>query len=436
MASVPEMAQRMKTLLTETAAQVGRATGFVQRQSKLMGAAFAQTVVIGWAEHPAATLDELAQTAATLGIAISPQGIDERFTERSALFLEALLQRAVTTVISADPVVIPLLQRFGAVLVQDRTILSLPDALARSWRGFGDGAQHHLAALKRQVRLDLLTGRLEGPRLTDGRRQDRAGVLPAVADALHLSDLGYFSLGRLAELQATPAFSRSRLQVQTAVDAGATDQRLDLGPVLRQTTTATVDRAVRIGAAERLPVRLRAARVPQEVADQRRRRLKEEARQAGGAVSAARLAVVDWTIDGTNVHAERLRLAAAWALARLRWQIELLFKLWKQVGLLDEWRTENPWRILTEIDAKLLALLLQHGLLVAGCWHYPDRSWTNAAATVRDHALLLAYAFAGKLDLVTVLELPRTALATCPRLERRRKHPAAFQLLLDPVEVT
>jgi Transposase DDE domain len=436
MASVPEIALAMKTLLTETAARLGRSTGFVQRQSKLGGANFARTVVLGWEQHPAATLDQLAQTAATLGISVSPQGIDERFSERTVIFLEALLQSAVNAVISGDPVTIPLLHRFGAVLVQDSTIINLPDELARFWRGCGDVVQHHLAALKLQVRLDLLTGQLQGPLPTAGRTHDRVGVLSAVAGALHLSDLGYFALSRLQDIAAAPAFFLSRLLVQTAVFDAATGQRLDLGTFLRHTEATTVDMPVLIGATERLPVRLLAARVPQEVADQRRRRLKDDARRRGETVSAARLAVVDWTIYVTNVPPDRLSLAEALVLARLRWQIELLFKLWKQVGLVDEWRTENPWRILTEVYAKLIAQLLQHWLIVASCWHDPDRSLTNAAATVRDHTILLAYALAGQLDLLHVLTLIQTALVHCPRLERRRKHPAAYQLALNPGEVT
>ncbi len=47
-------------------------------------------------------------------------------------------------------------------------------------------------------------------------------------------------------------------------------------------------------------------------------------------------------------------------LVRCRWQIELLWKLWKAHGKLDTWRSYKPKRILTEIYAKLLGLLITH----------------------------------------------------------------------------
>ena len=47
-------------------------------------------------------------------------------------------------------------------------------------------------------------------------------------------------------------------------------------------------------------------------------------------------------------------------LARVRWQIELLFKLWKSHGQLDKSRSDNPWRVLCELYAKLIAMLIQH----------------------------------------------------------------------------
>ena len=94
----------------------------------------------------------------------------------------------------------------------------------------------------------------------------------------------------------------------------------------------------------------------------------------------------------------------ALVLARARWQIELLFKLWKQQGQIDEWRSRKPWRILCEVYAKLVALIIQHWLLLVSCWGYPDRSLVKAAQTVRSYAIMLVSALAGLIQLEVVLE--------------------------------
>src|SRR5205823_3145900 len=116
-------------------------------------------------------------------------------------------------------------------------------------------------------------------------------------------------------------------QVQTALydEAG---QRLELGELLRQTAGGRLEQRVLLGSRQRLPARLLAVRVPPEVAAERRRRLKQAARKKGQAVSQARLALADWTVLVTNVPADRLSLDEALVLIRVRWQIELIFKLW------------------------------------------------------------------------------------------------------------
>jgi IS4 transposase len=80
---------------------------------------------------------------------------------------------------------------------------------------------------------------------------------------------------------------------------------------------------------------------------------------------------------------ERLTLREALVLGRMRWQIELLFKLWKSHGHVDESRSTKPWRILCEVYAKLLAMLVQHWVFLVSLWAYPDRSLPKAAQTVQ-----------------------------------------------------
>ena len=61
-------------------------------------------------------------------------------------------------------------------------------------------------------------------------------------------------------------------------------------------------------------------------------------------------------------------------LLRERWQMEILYKLWKQYARIDQWRTTNPWRVLCELYAKLIGLLLQHWLIILFAWHEEQRS--------------------------------------------------------------
>ena len=165
------------------------------------------------------------------------------------------------------------------------------------------------------------------------------------------------------------------------------------------------------------------------MAETRRRRFRAAAHKKGRQVSATRLALAAWTVLVTNVPA-RLTLREALVLARMRWQIELLFKLWKSHGRVDESRSTKPWRILCEVYAKLLAMLVQHWVFLVSCWAYPDRSLTKAAQTVQKHALHLASAFGSVQRLGALLTVKRCLAAGC-RMNRRKKHPNTYQLLLD-----
>ena len=66
--TIPQVARTMREILTTTADEAGRATRFVQRTSPLGGATFSQTLVFGFLGNPQASLEELTQTAATLGV--------------------------------------------------------------------------------------------------------------------------------------------------------------------------------------------------------------------------------------------------------------------------------------------------------------------------------------------------------------------------------
>jgi hypothetical protein len=435
MSSLPQVAEAIHAVLTDIPASLARATGFCQRRSKLTAATFVQSLVLGWWHHPDATLTQLSQTAALRGTCISPQGLDQRFGPAGAAVLRERLETAVSHLITADPVATTVLTRFSAVAVLDSSTITLPDALATSWPGCGGrvttGTQ---AALKLTVRLDLGTGRLDGPELGTGRTQDRATALqraPLPAGALRITDQGFWSLAVMAALAANQSYFLSRYHRQTHVQLDGV--WVNLPQWLTTQTAADLDLPVVLGKAAHVSARLLAIRVPQEVADERRRKQRADAKREGTRVPPAALA--DWTLLVTNAPPELLSLTAARVLARLRWQIELLFKLWKQHGKLAVSRSTNPDRILCEVYAKLLVVLLQHWVLLVACWSIADRSLVRVLKPIRDAGVVLAVTLADPATMTAALTPVLTGIAAWARIDRRRKHPSAFQLLADPALV-
>ena len=168
------------------------------------------------------------------------------------------------------------------------------------------------------------------------------------------------------------------------------------------------------------------------MANQRRRRIRQEARRKGQTPSQQKLALADWTILVTNAPVDKLSLCEAMVLMRVRWQIELLFKLWKSHTQVFQWQSQKAWRILCEVYAKLRVVLIQHWLILTGCWQIAARSLTQAAQTVSKHALHPAVAFAsGQIErLIDALEVIANCLSAGCRLNPRKTSPNTYQLLL------
>ena len=433
MTSVSQLCQTFQTVLTTIADHAARTTGFVQRTSKLTGAKFAQTLVFAWWSNPNATYEQLAQTATGLGVPITAQGLDGRFTAEAAECLKQILEAAVHQVVVADPVAIPLLQRFAGGFIQDSTTIVLPDALAEVWRGCGGNiAKGTAAALKVQAQVNMRDGQFTHLDLQAGRAQDKTAPMqtaPLPAGALRLADLGYLSIPVLRAYGEQGVYWLTRYQA-TVLLFNLDGQPFDLATFLQTYSEQTLDRAVQFSGQHRLPCRLIAVRVPAPVAEERRRKLHAEARREGRTPRAKQLVLCDWVILVTNVPTEQVSIKEALVLARLRWQIELVFKLWKSHGQVDESRSAKPYRILCEVYAKLLIMLMHHWVAITCGWRHPNRSWLKTAQTIRQYVIALASALGSEEQLTQVFSTIQVCLAKGARINTRKTKLNLYQLLL------
>jgi hypothetical protein len=335
-----------------------------------------------------------------------------------------MLEQSLSYLVQAEAGSIDFLKQFKGVYLQDSTTIPLPASLRREWQGNGNqtGAS---AALKVQTVLDYQQGQLR-LQLVHARQHDcplQTTDLPR--GALRLADTGYFKVTAFQDLNQRGVAWVAR--IPASVGVWHSDQVVSLATWLAHQEQAVLDTPLEL-TAQRLACRFIAVRVPQAVAQQRRERALATAKDRGKSLRPETLALCEWTVIATNLPPHRLTVDDALLLLRLRWQLELIFKLWKQTHALHHWHSARPTQVLCELYAKLLLIVIQHWLLLLGCWDVPQRSLFKAVQVLRKHAFHLVTVLPDPVALLQALATILPSLQRC-LIQKRRTRPATFQLL-------
>ena len=439
--SITQVMEQYRSILEEEVQTIAYETGAIKRQRKIDAATLVQMMIFGFWQEPEIRLSGLAQIGGRREVQVTESAISQRFTPECATMFLKIMQRLAEVSLEGDRVDIPLLKQFSAVIVEDSTSVTLLAELAEIWRGCGKEGSTSSAAVKAFVQWNVLSGELHGPRLTNGRLNDHKspfGIEELPENSLYIADLGFFAIDRLCHIardkrdKGGKRYFATRLQSKTNL-YGRHGQRIDLAGILPQQVGQVRDRGVVLGQKNGLPVRLIMVKVPDDVAEERKKRIRETAQKNGDVPSEEVLKLAHWTIVITNIPRKRANYSEILVLLRLRWQIERLFRLWKEDAKIDEWRTKKPYRILCEFYAKMCAMIIQQSLIQEGCWLDPLRSIVKAADCLRRECNRIMVSFyEGNLE-KTVQSLLRTLLSGC-RLDRRAAFPSTAQLLLDGLD--
>ncbi|MCP4937099.1 MAG: IS4 family transposase [bacterium] len=313
---------------------------------------------------------------ADLGVEISAQGFDQRLNSYTLEFLKEMLSRAMVQFKNNSPLPLPILQQFSAINLVDSTVIALPDNMAAEFPGCGgDGPQ---ASVKIQLKFEFLHGNLSQIVLQAGKEPDQnyeAYLTEIQAGSLNINDLGYFVLANLETIdQEQEAYYISRYLFGTSILTSA-EKSINLGAILKKATRQPFEQEILLGAKKKLPCRLICIPLPQEVADRRRQKAKEKARSQGKTPSKEYLALLDWLIFVTNVPQEMLSIEQVALLYRIRWQIELVFKLWKSYCRLDHIQGLRRERVLFELYTKMIGIILTQFLVAP--LRLPHGAWAN-----------------------------------------------------------
>ena len=345
--------------------ELARKTGFVKRaSSKLKGFEIIETFSSDTITDPYISYDGLCSQIERLNpdASMTPQALEQRVNSPECVeYLKTVFEESITGKLLPKEMPLPdLLDYFENIYIEDSTTVTLHEKLADEFRGSGGSAGK--AAIKVDCIYELRNQQIANITLKEGTNPDQ-NMAAAINDImkpgdLRIADSGYFSVPSVMDADANSAFYLSRLLKSCHVYLQEDDQEpANLSEYLNKKipNTHTVDLKVYIGKKERIPVRLIAYRLPQEVVSERRRNARKSAQKKGLTPTKDYMAWLGFSFFITNVPDDIWTVEIPGTIYRIRWQIELIFKNWKSLLHIHVLRGFKPERIRCLIYGKLIA---------------------------------------------------------------------------------
>lgn len=224
---------------------------------------------------------------------------------------------------------------FKRILIQDSTTVHLPDCMRHIYPGnFSYGKQK--AAVKINLILNALTGENLLFRIlpfTQNEQSLAESILTiAKAGDLILRDLGYHVVQVFKALNKAGVFYISRYRHATNIYTAKDGKPIALKQLLNKRHVTDM---VVLYSKQKVPVRLVAIKLDSNVAAERIRKAKQN-RDKRLNHSADYYACLQYAIFITNTDAKVVSPDQVFKLYKCRWQIEIVFKAWKQSTKIEQ----------------------------------------------------------------------------------------------------
>ncbi len=273
---------------------------------------------------------------------------------------------------------------------------------------------------------------MTGIELTDASGGETLKRHPAQKGEIDVGDRGYAQRKGLGTVFVALAYAVVRVTWRHVPLETADGKRFDLIQWLRAEKRYPCEVSVWVDTPEgRFEVRLIAQRLPDQAAEEARRRARKASEKHGRTPSKETLFAAGYILLVANLPALAWTTAQVLALYRLRWQVELLFKRLKSILHLDRLRAKGPILAQVYLLGKLIgALMLEEWTanLAAGDLAEWFEDTTRPVSLWRWTSLwayLLRQAIQGPLTLSRVLAvLPRLARYLCDAPRKRRQQAA------------
>lgn len=303
-------------------------------------------------------------------VGVTKQGLDKKFNDNTMFFLKLLIEKQLTMELDQQ-VKAGWLSSFNRVTIKDGTRFKLPQEYKEYLPGSGGSASEAGACL--QFEFDLKSGHVVDLSLTPANRPDVKDALDGFdlieKNDLVIRDLGYYSFSSLNNILSKGAFFISRLGSKTNVyeEKNKKLTKLEFKTLyhrMKRDKLTRIYKDVFIGPKSSIPVRLAIELIPETVYEQRMRRTCKLHKKKGYQTSEKYMFLSRFNLFITNVPRSILPDEVIQTLYRIRWQVELIFKIWKSVIGIHHTRKMKYKRWLCLLHLKLLLMIINWNIIM------------------------------------------------------------------------
>jgi hypothetical protein len=331
-----------------------REAKFIQRPRKLTGVAFLGVCVM---QSFGQSLSMLCGMLGEFSITMCEQSLHERFSNNALWFMKRLFGQMLEIELSGSGPM-NFLSKFSGVFIQDSTVVKLPDGMAGLFKGTGGSAG--ASSVKLDFWLDV-QGTACWVDVRAGASSDNTQpVSKPRAGALYLRDLGYFNMAFFVLIVEAGAYFLSRLKSKTAVYGDKSGKTvIDIGALAKKLRVdETLSISAFIGSRKFVPVSLLIQKLPPEVVAAKIARVKKDRHKRMTKVTKETLEWCEFNSYVTNIPLGWFDALTVIKIYAIRWQIEIIFKVWKSIFKIAEIGKMNACRIQCMLYGKLIWVLM------------------------------------------------------------------------------
>lgn len=342
-------------------------TGFYKRSSKLLPSKFFDILLHVASINGIFSLGQACcEIAESSCISISKQGLDDRFNDSSVTFIQSIFEEQLARQI--DGTIHPdFLKKFSRVRIKDSTRFDLSEKLKEHFHGFG-GKVTSDAAVCVQYEFDIKDGKLLDVDFTHAISSDKTDAKNKANDIqkgdLIIRDLGYYSTDVIKKIINKEAFFISRLNLKLLIFED--EKEISFSSLHRKMIKdqqSHLEKQVLIGKEDKVPVRMIIDIIPEEVYQKRITKAAKECKKKGFQLSDEYKARARFNLFITNVPQAEIPSTQVYQLYKIRWQIELMFKIWKSTCGIDKIQPMKYQRWMCLFYAKFIIILINNQLI-------------------------------------------------------------------------